>query len=165
MHVNWYGCKCSIYHIIWSTGNKFTICKYYVTIFAFCISFSSLCQQSYRGIVVDMRCVFEGFTPLWRKTFLAPVNIVRRAQNANTNTTTALCTGSVIFCTVLSKIVTRCLLVADFPLKNRVRISWRVLELLHANRRTDMIKLTPIDANPSCDLANKISYNLDIVLK
>ena len=46
---------------------------------------------------MDMRRVFEGFTPLWRKTFLAPVNTVRRAQNANTNTITALCTGSLIF--------------------------------------------------------------------
>jgi len=53
---------------------------YNVTMFAFCISFSSLCQQSYRSIVTDMRCVFEGFTPLWHKTFLAPVNIVRSAQ-------------------------------------------------------------------------------------
>jgi len=80
VHVNLNGCKYSIYHIIWSTGKKFTTCMYNVTIFAFCISFSSLCQQSYRRIVMDMRCVFEGFTPLWRKTFLAPVNTVRRAQ-------------------------------------------------------------------------------------
>jgi len=57
-------------------GKKFTICTYNVTIFVFCISFSSLCQQSYGGIVVDMRCVFEGFTPVWRKTFLAPVNLL-----------------------------------------------------------------------------------------
>lgn len=46
---------------------------------------------------MDMVCVFEGFTTLWRKTFLAPVNIVRCAQNANTNTTRALSKGFLHF--------------------------------------------------------------------
>lgn len=147
-----------IYITLFGVKEKmFTICMYNVTSFAFCISFSSLCQQSYRRIVMDMSRVFEGFMPLWRKTFLAPVNIARCAQNANTNTTTALCTEFLIFCPVLSQIVIRFPLVDIPKKKNCSRISWRVFELLHANRRTYMIKLTPIDANRRFDHANKIA--------
>ena len=72
---------------------------------------------------MDMVCVFEGFKPLWRKTFLAPVNLARWIQNANTNTNIALCTRFFIFCPIFSKIVIRLLLVVDFPKKNCSRIS------------------------------------------
>jgi hypothetical protein len=69
-------------------------------------------------MMMMMICVFEGFTPLWRKTFLAPVNIARCVQNANTNTTAALCTGFLKFCPIFPKTVIRCILVVDFPKEN-----------------------------------------------
>jgi len=56
---------------------------------------------------MDKVCVFEGFTSLRRKTFLAPVNIARCVQNANTNTTTAMCTGFLKFCRIFSKTLIR----------------------------------------------------------
>jgi hypothetical protein len=115
MHVNLSGCKYSIYHVIWSTGKKIYIyveCDNFLRFYQFHFTMSAVLKKNCNGYGMCVRVLrHSGVKHSWRH------NLARCVQNANTNTTTVLCTEFLIFCPILSKIVIRCLLVVDFLLK------------------------------------------------